>query len=343
MSKIFEAVKKIKVTPGRVAGTAAVSVVAAYGLRKLYPKLVKAIAQTSNSRRHNDISTVQQSREGSPTKDDSKKKNSVAVNKQFFKELRHLLRIIIPSIWCKEFGILTFHTLTLVVRTFLSIYVAILEGRIVKSIVRRDLGQFAYRISMWLAMGLPATFTNSLIRYLESELALVCRTRLVNHAYKLYFRNQTYYRVSNLDGRLTNVDQCLTEDINMFTSSLAHLYSHLTKPVLDVVLMSATLHNLASSKGANSKVPSILASVVVIITARLLRYFSPKFGKLVAEEADRKGYLRYVHSRIIANAEEIAFYDGHKVEYDWYFCRFLLIFPCNIINCYSLLYLMLTV
>nr|XP_039259409.1 ATP-binding cassette sub-family D member 1-like [Styela clava] len=243
-----------------------------------------------------------------------KKKKILAVDKEFLLRLGKLLRILVPNIWSKEFLWLALHSTALVVRTFLSIFVADLDGRMVRSVVQKDLRQFLIELGKWILVAIPATFTNSAIRYCESKQALAFSTTLVKKAYKMYFKNQTYYRISNMDSRIANADHSLTEDINDFTSSVAHLYSHLTKPILDVVLISHTLATRAAEKGANSRLPGIISTITIFVTARVLRAVSPKFGTLIAEKASRKGYLRYIHSRIIQNAEEIAFYGGEKAE-----------------------------
>lgn len=242
------------------------------------------------------------------------KKSVPRVNREFFRQLLQLLKISVPRILSKEFGCLALHTMSLVSRTFLSIYVAQLDGRIVKSIVEGDKMRFWTLIVNWILLAIPATFINSLIRYLECKLALAIRTRLVDHFYRLYFKDQTYYRVSNLDGRLMNADHSLTEDLQAFSSSVAHLYSHISKPLLDVVLMSAAVARMARKRGERSPYPAVIAFGTIATTAWILKAVAPPFGKLVADEARKNGYLRYLHSRIITNAEEIAFYAGHVVS-----------------------------
>ena len=240
--------------------------------------------------------------------------NMTGFRVDFIIQLIKLIRIMVPGLRTVEVSLLILHTISLISRTFLSIYVANLEGHVVKYIVRRDVVNFGWMLSKWLLVALPATFVNSLIRFLESQLALAFRTRLVKYAYELYFKNETYYAVSNLDGRLENADHSLTDDITSFSQHCAHLYSHVTKPLLDVCVISFTLFRMAHRMGAYGVPGPFLASIVVLFTHGALRWASPKFGKLVAEEARRKGYLRFIHSRVIANAEEIAFYGGHQIE-----------------------------
>ncbi|KAM4881027.1 ATP-binding cassette sub-family D member 2-like [Thomomys bottae] len=309
--------------PGRARWTrsgavkrAACLVAAAYALRTVGPVLGRRLARSGPGGK----SRAARGPAGDPARlqgaGAAGGKPAPGLNADFFRQLLQLRKILFPRVVTTETGWLCLHSVALVSRTFLSIYVAGLDGKIVKSIVEKQPRAFILKLIKWLPIAIPATFVHSAIRYLECKLALAFRTRLVDHTYKAYFANQTYYKVIDMDRILTNPDQSLTEDIMMFSQSVAHLYSNLTKPILDVILTSYTLIRTAVSRGASPMEPTLLSGLVVYATAKVLKTCSPKFGKLVAKEAHRKGYLRYVHSRIIANVEEIAFYRGHKVRWN---------------------------
>ena len=204
--------------------------------------------------------------------------------------------------WCREAGLLGGHTVVLVARTFLSVYVARLEGRMVKHIVRKDVTTFVRLLAVWFGVAVPATFINSLIRchktsdnlaasldlccrYLEAKVALAFRGRLTREAYRRYMRGQTYYRcsqvqgtgcpvtahlyrVSNLDSRLDNPDHCLTEDIASFTSACAHLYSHVSKPILDATTISFSLIRVEIAR------TYIIQSICVWCIDNMIRHLS---------------------------------------------------------------------
>jgi ABC-type uncharacterized transport system fused permease/ATPase subunit len=102
-----------------------------------------------------------------------------------------------------------------------------------------------------------------------------------------------------------------------FCSQLAHIYSQISKPIFDVVLMFGQLFLLAkerSGSGMQLHYPWMLGTAIVLLTGFVLRRATPPFGRLAEEEGRLHGVLRAVHARLITHSEEIAFYGGHKVE-----------------------------
>ncbi|CAG8457188.1 16710_t:CDS:10 [Acaulospora morrowiae] len=233
----------------------------------------------------------------------------VGVNKAFFKQLRAILRIIIPRIRSKEVILLVLHSIFLLLRTWLSIVVAKLDGRIVRDLVSANGKEFLKGIVYWFVIAVPAAYTNSMIRFLQSKLSIGFRTRLTRYTHDLYLNKQdAYYKAINLDNRIGGADQFITTDISRFCDGLAALYSNLGKPVLDTIIFN---YQLAKSVGT---VNMIALFGNYLFTTWLLRKVTPAFGKLSAQEAKLEGDFRTAHSRLIINAEEIAFYHGAELE-----------------------------
>ncbi|PWN47638.1 hypothetical protein IE53DRAFT_390238 [Violaceomyces palustris] len=232
----------------------------------------------------------------------------VEVDHIFFQRLRRILRIVIPGLRSKEAGLLMLHTLFLVFRTMLSLYIADLDGRIVSALVRSQTKQFILGIAWWMTVAIPATYTNSMIEFLQSKLALSYRTRLTKKVHEMYLSDMTFYKLGNLDDRIRNADQLITVDVAKFSKSLSDLYSNIAKPILDVCLYN---YKLSERVGAEALIG---INLLVQGSAALLKAVTPPFGQYAATEQQLEGEFRSLHSRLIENAEEVALYRGQHAE-----------------------------
>ncbi|KAJ1918834.1 ATP-binding cassette long-chain fatty acid transporter pxa1 [Mycoemilia scoparia] len=224
-------------------------------------------------------------------------------------QLASLMRILVPSWRSKETFIIILHTAFLILRTWLSVVVAELDGKIVKHLVRGEGKKFLAGLLSWFAISVPATYTNSMIRYLESKLSIAFRTRLTRYVHNMYLSDRlTFYKMLQLDSSISNPDQYITTDIARFCTSLSSFFSNIGKPVLDMIIFHFQLVRGIGGYGTSAML------VIYLASARLLRKFSPPISRLTAEQANLEGNLRSAHSRLITNAEEVAFYGGHERE-----------------------------
>lgn len=217
---------------------------------------------------------------------------------------------MIPGWRSKEFRLLISHSFFLVIRTLISLYVAELDGKLVSSLVRGKGKEFFRGIVWWMIVAVPATFTNSMLSYHQCKLALQYRSRLTTYLHTRYLSNMTFYSLSALDDRIKNADQLITVDVSRFSNSLAELYSNLAKPTLDIIIYNWSLSRSVGGEGL------FAMSLLVQLSANVMRALTPPFGKYVAEEARLEGEFRFQHSRLIDNSEEIALYSGHEAEKD---------------------------
>ncbi|KAM3915444.1 ATP-binding cassette sub-family D member 3 isoform 1-T1 [Leptodactylus fuscus] len=236
------------------------------------------------------------------------KKEKAVVDRVFFARIGRILRILVPKTFCKESGYLTLIAVTLVARTYCDIWM-IQNGTFIESaIIGRSRKDFKKYLFNFIAAMPAISLVNNFLKFGLNELKLCFRERLTKYLYDEYLKSFTYYKMGNLDNRIANADQLLTQDVERFCNSVVDLYSNLSKPFLDIVLYIFKLTSAIGAQGPASMMAYLLVSGLFL--TRLRR----PIGKMTVTEQRYEGEYRYVNSRLITNSEEIAFYNGNKRE-----------------------------
>ncbi|XP_067290455.1 ATP-binding cassette sub-family D member 3a isoform X2 [Pseudorasbora parva] len=236
------------------------------------------------------------------------KKERAAVDKLFFIRIARIIRIMVPRFLCKETWYLFLIAVMLVTRTYCDVWM-IQNGTMIESgIISRDINLFKRHFYSYLTVIPGIALVNNFLKLGLNELKLCFRVRLTKHLYDEYLKGYTYYKMGNLDNRIANADQLLTQDVERFCNSVVDLYSNLSKPLLDIGLYIFKLTTAIGAQGPASMMAYLLISGLFL--TRLRR----PIGKMTVTEQKYEGEYRYVNSRLITNSEEIAFYNGNVRE-----------------------------
>ncbi|XP_029474557.1 ATP-binding cassette sub-family D member 3 isoform X2 [Rhinatrema bivittatum] len=236
------------------------------------------------------------------------KKEKAMVDRVFFARIGRIVKILVPKTFCKEMGYLTLIAFMLIARTYCDVWM-IQNGTMIESgIISRDRSLFKKNFCQYIAAIPLISLVNNFLKFGLNELKLCFRERLTKYLYEEYLQSYTYYKMGNLDNRIANADQLLTQDVEKFCNSVVDLYSNLSKPFLDILLYIFKLTNAIGAQG-----PASMMAYLVVSGLFLTRLRRP-IGKMTITEQRYEGEYRYVNSRLITNSEEIAFYNGNKRE-----------------------------
>uniref|UniRef100_A0A8C8GMZ8 Uncharacterized protein n=1 Tax=Oncorhynchus tshawytscha TaxID=74940 RepID=A0A8C8GMZ8_ONCTS len=236
------------------------------------------------------------------------KQEKTVVDKVFFARVLKIVKIMVPGVFCKESGYCLLIAAMLVARTYCDVWM-IQNGTMIESaIIGRSTKDFKRFLFNFIKVMPFISLVNNFLKLGLNELKLCCRVRLTKHLYDEYLQGYTYYKIGNLDNRIGNPDQLLTQDVERFCNSVVDLYSNVSKPLLDIGLY---IFKLTSAIGAQG--PACMIGYLMFSGLILTRLRRP-IGKMTVMEQRYEGEYRFVNSRLITNSEEIAFYNGNLRE-----------------------------
>ncbi|CAB4268087.1 unnamed protein product [Prunus armeniaca] len=230
-----------------------------------------------------------------------------------------MFKVLIPTVLDKQGAQLLAVAFLVVSRTWISDRIASLNGTTVKFVLEQDKAAFIRLIGVLpvfdpsILLGpLPGSLQNIKrnwkLLHLTARLALGWRIRLTQHLLKNYLRNNAFYKVFNMSSKKIDADQRITQDLEKLTTDLSGLVTGMVKPSVDILWFTWRMKLLTGRRGV------AILYAYMLLGLGFLRAVTPEFGDLASREQQLEGTFRFMHERLRAHAESVAFFGGGSRE-----------------------------
>uniref|UniRef100_A0A6N2NAX0 ABC transmembrane type-1 domain-containing protein n=1 Tax=Salix viminalis TaxID=40686 RepID=A0A6N2NAX0_SALVM len=242
----------------------------------------------------------------------------VTNDKKITKEDLDLAAVLLSHMGKMGARLLAMIAIAVVLKTTLSNRLAKVQGFLFRAAFLRRVPLFFRLISENILLCFLISTMHSTSKYVTGTLSLCFRKILTKLIHAHYFENMAYYKISHVDGRITNPEQRIASDVPRFCSELSELVLDDLTAVTDGVLYTSFHNQLVFVLDGDCCL--ILFHLTCDVQAyilgagTLIKNFSPAFGKLMSKEQQLEGEYRQLHSRLRTHAESIAFYGGERRE-----------------------------
>ncbi|KAI0494410.1 hypothetical protein KFK09_024544 [Dendrobium nobile] len=219
-----------------------------------------------------------------------------------------MLKVLVPTLLDKQGAQLFAVSLLVISRTWISDRIASLNGTSVKYVLEQDKAAFIRLTGISVLQSAASSIVAPSLRYLTAKLALGWRIRLTNHLLENYLRNNAFYKVFHMSDKNVDADQRITNDVEKLTTELSGLLTGMVKPSLDILWFTWRMKLLTGRRGV------AILYTYMLLGLGFLRSVAPDFGDLASKEQQLEGTFRFMHSRLRAHAESIAFFGGGSRE-----------------------------
>ncbi|XP_034202477.1 ABC transporter D family member 1 isoform X1 [Prunus dulcis] len=219
-----------------------------------------------------------------------------------------MFKVLIPTVLDKQGAQLLAVAFLVVSRTWISDRIASLNGTTVKFVLEQDKAAFIRLIGVSVLQSAASSFIAPSLRHLTARLALGWRIRLTQHLLKNYLRNNAFYKVFNMSSKKIDADQRITQDLEKLTTDLSGLVTGMIKPSVDILWFTWRMKLLTGRRGV------AILYAYMLLGLGFLRSVTPEFGDLASREQQLEGTFRFMHERLRAHAESVAFFGGGSRE-----------------------------
>jgi len=181
-------------------------------------------------------------------------------------------------------------------------------GKLFQASVDRQIKAFAFFAVCNLVQDLGTACIEEATVWLQNEIGVLWNENLSSFMIKKFFAANAYYSLPNLDGRIKDPAQRLTQEVQDLSSNLATIFATAVTPAIDIIFFSSRLYSITGSNG-------LLPIFGYIGSCWLfLKLFSPDHQSLNMREKELESKFKLVHTRLRDHCESIAFFGGDERE-----------------------------